>query len=133
VKRETRHRDAHLVVLRRFRADFQGQQFVEKVSVGQLPFSRLFQTRGQCLLDLIEPQVMTMLLQSFQLRGALWRSPLSLWLAASYSARSRTITSLSRPKWGPKRDAGGAPILGPRAAVRHSARVPSSRCGGGLR
>jgi len=49
-------------MLRRFRADLQGQQFVEKVSVGKLPFRRLLQARGKFVLDLIQPQAMTVLL-----------------------------------------------------------------------
>src|SRR5215470_4913949 len=91
-----------------FRVDLQGQQFVEKVRVGQLPFSRLFQVRGQFPLDLVEPQALTMLLQPFQLWDVHWPWPPSLWLAASYSARSRTITSPSWPKLGSKRGAGGS-------------------------
>jgi hypothetical protein len=49
-----------------FGADLQNQQFIEEISLGQLPFRRLFQARGKLLLDLIQPQAMTMLLQPFQ-------------------------------------------------------------------
>ena len=44
-----------------FRADLQRQQFIEEVRIGQLPFSRLFQARGQFLRDLKQPQALTML------------------------------------------------------------------------
>ena len=58
-----------------FRADLQGQQFIEEISIGKLPFYRLFQARDQFLLDLIEPQAMAMFMQPFEQWGVHCASP----------------------------------------------------------
>ena len=50
------------MVLVGLRFDLRGEQFVEELSVGNFLFRRLFQARGKFILDLIEPQPMTMLL-----------------------------------------------------------------------
>jgi hypothetical protein len=65
------------------RADLECKQFVEEVGVGNLFFRRLLQARGQFVLDLIEPELMTVFAQAFELRGAHCAPPPSPWLAIS--------------------------------------------------
>jgi hypothetical protein len=80
---EARHRDPHLMVLAGFRVDLTGEQLVEEVGVGKLLFRRLLQARGQFLLDLIEPQPLTLFAQTVELGSThCARSP-SPWLTAS--------------------------------------------------
>lgn len=83
LEREAGHRDPHLMVLLGLRADLGGEQVVEEVGVGDFLFRRLLQARGKFVLDLVEPQPMAVLAQTFELRGAHRTLPPSLWLTAS--------------------------------------------------
>jgi hypothetical protein len=66
-----------------FRADLAGQQLIEEVGVGSFLFCSLFQAGGKLLFDLVEPQLMAVLAQTIELRGAHRVSPPSLWLMIS--------------------------------------------------
>src|SRR5260370_42256841 len=87
LKRETRHRDAHLMMLLGLRADLKRQQFVEVFGVGDFLFRRLLQARGRLVLGLLEPLLITVLALAFGLPGAPCALPPSLRLAASESLR----------------------------------------------
>src|SRR4051794_31034330 len=115
LEREARHRDPHLMMFMGFRPDLSGEQLVEEVGVGNFLFRRLFQARGKFVLDLIQAQPMAVVAQTFDLWCHRVSSP-SLRLTASYSARSRTITSPSCAKWGSQRGAAS----GARAPTRNS-------------
>ncbi len=103
---------ADLVLMLGLRADLERKQFVEELSVGNFLFRRLLQARGQFVLDLIKPELMTMFVQAFELRVLIARD-------------------LPRPGWRPRRALDRAPSL--RRAARSSDRnaaVPVVRCAG---
>src|ERR1700677_5111566 len=83
LERDARHRDSHLMVLMGFRVDLRGQQLVEEVGVGKFLFRRLLQARGQFLLNLKEPQSMTLFVQTVELGSAHRTSPPLPWPMAS--------------------------------------------------
>src|SRR5215471_4297826 len=62
LERKACHRNAHLMMLVGLRVDLAGEQLIEEVRVGNLLLGRLFQTRGKFLLDLVEPQPLTVLM-----------------------------------------------------------------------
>lgn len=66
-----------------FGSDLGRQQLVKEVGVGDLLLGRLLQARSQFVLDLIKPQLVAVLAQTFELRSAHRGAPPWLWLIAS--------------------------------------------------